>query len=86
MCIVETERREGESDSSKSEAKGIQQTLGAAQSNVMASPVGVHERHGHFRARIGVDGTNYKLGDWPTEEEAARAYDMAIRQYRPGGP
>lgn len=52
----------------------------------MPSSVGVFgERNGCFQARIVVDGTQRRLGDWPTEQQAARAYDSAARFYRGEG-
>jgi hypothetical protein len=49
----------------------------------MPSSTGVYaERNGHYQAKIVVDGTALRLGDWPTEEEAAAAYDSAARYYR----
>ena len=49
----------------------------------MPSSVGVcGKRNGCYQARIVVDGTQLRLGDWPTEKEAAAAYDSAARYYR----
>ncbi len=49
----------------------------------MSSPTGIcGERNGHYQARIVVDGTQLRLGDWPTKKGAARAYDSAARFYR----
>lgn len=52
----------------------------------MPSSVGVYpKRNGSFPAKIVVEGTQLRLGDWPTEEEAAAAYDSAARYYRGEG-
>lgn len=52
----------------------------------MPSSVGVcGKRNGFFQARIVVDGTQRRLGDWPTQRQAAAAYDSAARFYRGEG-
>jgi hypothetical protein len=52
----------------------------------MPSSVGVYpKRNGSYPAKIVVEGTQLRLGDWPSEEEAAAAYDSAARYYRGEG-
>lgn len=49
----------------------------------MPSSTGVYrKRNGYYPAKIVVDGEQLRLGDWPTEKQAARAYDSAARYYR----
>jgi len=49
----------------------------------MPSSVGVcGKRNGCYQAKIVVDGRQLRLGDWPTEEGGAAAYDSAARYYR----
>lgn len=49
----------------------------------MPTSTGVYrKRNGYYPAKIVVDGKQLRLGDWPTEKQAARAYDSAARFYR----
>jgi hypothetical protein len=43
--------------------------------------VGRRNYSGLWRARITVDGKRMHLGDWPTAEDAARAYDKAANKF-----
>jgi hypothetical protein len=49
----------------------------------MPTSTGVYDkRSGYYPAKIVVDEKQLRLGDWPTEEQAAAAYDSAARFYR----
>jgi HNH endonuclease/AP2 domain len=51
------------------------------QINNLSGYKGVHRRGSRWAAQIKVGGRHIRLGTWPTAEEAAAAYDTAVRLF-----